>query len=385
MNRRLWLAAGLCVLAAAVALAFWWAQQQVPPAVQARLGATVGADISGFARVEGPWPLAFPADHGPHPQYQTEWWYYTGNLEGPAGEAFGFQLTFFRRGLTPGETQRPSAWGGNQVYFAHFALTDGAAGSFTAAERFSRGAAGLAGAQATPFRVWLDGWSVEAVKGDVVRLRAAHGDRALDLTLTPQKPPAAHGGNGFSPKSAAPGNASVYYSLSRLAAAGQLTVGGRTLTVNGAAWMDHEWSTSALGTGQVGWDWYSLQLDDGWEVMFFQIRLEDGRVEPVSSGSLVAPDGTVQPLRREELRLEVQRMWQSPHSRARYPAVWLLEAPAHGLRLTVEPLLADQELNLSFVYWEGAVQVSGSHSGQAVKGRGYVELTGYAHSMQGEF
>lgn len=376
----------LMILAAIAATAWLWkAQARQPKVARARLQASTAADVNGFARAYEPRPFEFPRDHGPHPEFQTEWWYYTGNLETADGQAFGFQLTFFRRGLAPGIVHRASSWGTNQVYLAHFALTDATQGHFAATERFSRGAAGLAGAQADPYRVWLENWGVEAIDAERVHLHASDGDRALDLTLTPQKPPVAHGDRGLSPKSATPGNASYYYSLPRLAAEGSISRGDERLQVQGSAWMDHEYSTSALAPDQVGWDWFSLQLDDGWELMYFQLRRADGSIEPVSSGSLIAPDGSVTQIHRDDVTLEVLNTWSSPHSGARYPARWHVRLPSAGLDAIVEPLLADQELNVSFVYWEGAVRITATHTDTPITGRGYVELTGYAHSMQGEF
>jgi predicted secreted hydrolase len=376
----------LILLAALAATAWLWkAQARQPKVARARLQASTAAGVNGFARAYEPRPFEFPRDHGPHPEFQTEWWYYTGNLETAGGQAFGFQLTFFRRGLTPGIVQRASSWGTNQVYLAHFALTDVTQGHFAATERFSRGAAGLAGAQADPYRVWLENWGVEAIDAERVHLHASDGDRALDLTLTPEKPPVAHGDQGLSPKSATPGNASYYYSLPRLATQGSISRGDERLQVQGSAWMDHEYSTSALAPDQVGWDWFSLQLDDGWDLMYFQLRRADGSIEPVSSGSLVAPDGSVTPVQRDDITLEVLNTWNSPHSGARYPARWRVRLPSAGLDVIVEPLLADQELNVSFVYWEGAVRITGTHADTPLTGRGYVELTGYAHTMQGEF
>ena len=231
----------------------------------------------------------------------------------------------------------------------------------------------------------MENWSVQALDGERVRLRASDDDRAIDLTLTPQKPPVGHGDQGLSPKSTMPGNASYYYSFTRLVAEGDISRGDERLPVRGSAWMDHEYSTSALAPDQVGWDWLSLQLDNGWDVMYFQLRRADGSIEPVSSGSLVAPDGTVTPIRRDDVALEVLDTWTSPHSGARYPSRWRVQLPAANLDLIVEPLTADQELNVSFIYWEGAVRVTGTQAGSPVTGRGYIELTGYAHSMQGEF
>jgi predicted secreted hydrolase len=356
------------------------------PEVRAQLVAMAG-QAAGFARAEGPRPLEFPADHGPHPDYQIEWWYYTGNLETSDGRHFGYQLTFFRRALVaPAQRQdRPSNWAADQVYMAHFALTDVAGGRYQAFERFARGAAGLAGAQAAPYHVWLEDWSAEEVEPTVVRLRAVQDDLAIDLLLTDRKGPILQGDGGYSQKGPEPGNASYYYSQTRLDSSGTVQVADTTYQVSGLSWMDHEFSTSALAPDQVGWDWFALQLDDGSELMVFQIRKADGSVDPFSGGTLVAPDGSTRHLSRDEFEIRVGDTWRSPRSSATYPVRWTVEVPAADLTLDLEPYLADQELNVSYAYWEGAVRISGEQAGSAISGSGYVEMTGYASSMQGQF
>jgi predicted secreted hydrolase len=335
-----------------------------------------------FARVLDAPTLEFPRDHGPHYDHQTEWWYYTGHLEAADGRRFGYQLTFFRRGLSPGPPPDGPGLATNQFHFAHFAVTDVGAGRYRFSERSSRGAAALAGAHGTPFRVWLDGWEARATdaKGREQQLTAMDGGIGLELQLRARKPLVAHGDGGLSPKSMSPGNASVYLSYTRLETQGTLDLDGETLAVTGESWFDHEWSTSALGQGAVGWDWFSLQLDDGRELMLFQIRRGDGGVEPVSAGTLVQPDGSPRRLARDAFAVEVLEHWQSPHTGARYPSAWRVQVPSAGLDLRIHPVLRDQELRASFEYWEGAVDVTGTATG-----RGYVELTGYATSLAGVF
>jgi predicted secreted hydrolase len=341
----------------------------------------------GYARAEGPQPLRFPEDHGAHPDFQTEWWYYTGNLESGDGRHFGYQLTFFRRALLPPDDRpaRASHWATNQVYLAHFTLTDVAGERFQAFERYARGAAGLAGAQSPPFRVWLRDWSVEQVEPGLYRLRAAQEGVQLDLLLADTKGPVLQGERGYSRKGPEPGNASFYISQTRLETDGTVQTPAGSSRVSGLSWMDHEFSTSALSAGQVGWDWFALQLDNGYELMVFHLRREDGQVDPFSSGTLIAPDGSTQALSRDDFTIETLARWQSPHTGADYPAGWRVSIPAAGLDLAIEPYLADQELNVSYSYWEGAVRIQGEQAGQAVSGNGYVELTGYAGSITGEF
>jgi predicted secreted hydrolase len=350
------------------------------PRVRARLSlaATLGGEAAaGYARAVAARPLAFPVDHGPHPEYRTEWWYFTGNLETAAGRRFGYQLTFFRQALAPDVPRRASAWATNQVYMAHFALTDAAGDRFHAFERLGRGAVGLAGARADPLRVWLDDWTA-AGAGDGLSLRAAEADVALELALTPIKPITLHGDRGLSRKSAEAGNASYYYSLTRLESRGTITIGSTAFPVRGLSWMDREWSTSALGPDQVGWDWFALQLADGRDLMVYRLRRRDGSVDPFSSGTLVAADGTAHRLARDDVVIEVRDTWRSPRDGTRYPARWRLRVPRARLDLDVRPLLADQELELTFRYWEGAVVARAADGDARVLGRGYVELTGYA-------
>ncbi|MBN1177744.1 MAG: carotenoid 1,2-hydratase [Anaerolineae bacterium] len=354
--------------------------------IRAQLVAPAAAG-AGFARVEGPRPFDPALDFGPHPDYQTEWWYYTGNLATADGRRFGYQLTFFRRALVPPAARqaRASAWAADQVYLAHFALTDVAAGEHQAFERFTRGAAGLAGAQSPPYRVWLEDWSVAEVAAGTYRLAAAQDGLAVDLLLVDRKGPVLHGEAGYSQKGPEPGNASFYFSQTRLDASGTVTVGGTPYAVTGTSWMDHEFSTSALAADQVGWDWFALQLDDGSEVMVFQIRRADGSIDPFSSGTFVAPDGTTRHLARAEFEIAVPDTWRSRRSGAVYPARWSVDVPAIDLRLEIEPYVADQEMRVSYTYWEGAVEISGTRGGAAVTGSGYVEMTGYAGSMQAQF
>jgi predicted secreted hydrolase len=358
-----------CVIAAA-ALALWPSPR---PAIRAEVAVreALAEEREGFARVLAPRPLSFPEDHGPHPDFRTEWWYYTGNLQTAAGRHVGFQLTFFRIALAPSEAPRASAWGTRQLYVGHFAVTDTAGGRFHAASRVSRAALGLAGASASPFRVWVESWSAEAA-GTSTRLRAGEGEVALDLHVSAAKPVVLQGDRGLSRKGPGPGNASLYYSVTRMPARGIVRLGAETLEVSGEAWMDREWSTSALGTEVEGWDWFAVQLDDGRELMLYLLRRRDGTVDPFSAGTLVAADGAARRLDATDLRVDTLAHWTSPRSGVRYPARWQVTVPPAGLRLLIEPRLADQELIVGTRYWEGAVAVTGSSTG-----RGYVELVGY--------
>jgi len=374
------------LVAAAVAYALWPARRGAERsgvgatlAVSAALGA---GDASGFARARAPHAFSFPADLGPHPDFRTEWWYYTGNLESAAGRHFGFQLTFFRTALAPpavGDAATGSAWSTRQLYVAHFAVTDTAGRRFHAWSRLERAALGLAGARPHPFRVWLDDWSAESDGPDglPVRLRAAEGSIAIDLTLASDRPVVLQGDHGLSQKGPEPGNASYYYSRTRMTARGTVRAGAEAVPVVGLAWMDREWSTSALGPDLVGWDWIALQLDDGRDVMVYRLRRRDGGTDPHSAGALVSAAGATRALAPAEVTLDALEHWTSPRSRVRYPSRWRLAMPGAGLDLVITPRLADQELIVGTRYWEGAVRVEGTAAGRPIGGRGYVELVGY--------
>jgi len=353
--------------------------------------ALAATSAEGFERAIAPRRFVFPLDHGPHPSFRTEWWYWTGNLRTPGGPAgasrrFGFQLTFFRTALAPAVAPRESAWGARDAYLAHLALSDIDGTRFHARDRWARGALDLAGATADPFKVWLGDWVAElhGASGWPLRLRAGETDFGIDLTLSPGKPPVLQGEQGLSRKSAQPGNASYYYSLTRMPVSGTVRLGAAMVPVEGLAWMDRERSTSALGRDQVGWDWFALQLDDGRELMLYRLRQRDGGIALESSGTLVAVDGTTRTFDREAVEVLVLERWTSPRGGTQYPAAWRLRVPSASLDVVVTPLLRDQELDLAVRYWEGAVRVDGTSDGHAVGGAGYVELVGYAGAA-GEF
>lgn len=378
VRRGWWLA-----LAGVLAAAAWVGGRSGGPdraPVRATLSVTeaLGApDTAGYARADRPRGFAFPDDHGPHPAFRTEWWYYTGNLRTAAGRHFGFQLTFFRHALAPGAPPPGSAWRATQVHLAHFALTDTEGRRFVSASRTARAALGLAGAQARPFRVWLDDWTAASEAPDALpmRLVAREGDAAIDLVVWSAKLPVLQGDAGLSAKGAEPGNASYYYSLTRMPARGTVAVGGERVAVEGLAWMDREWSTSGLGAELEGWDWFALQLDDGRELMLYRLRRKDGAADPHSAGSLVDASGAVRRLAAADARVEATGQWRSPRSGVRYPSGWRLETG--GLALELTPRLLDQELDVGTRYWEGAVTVRGVDGGRPVSGAGYVELVGY--------
>ena len=325
--------------------------------------------------------LAFPADHASHPDYRIEWWYYTGNLEAPDGRRFGYQVTFFRVGVDR-EPENPSPWAVRDLYMAHLAVTDIDAGRHLVAERLNRSGVGWAGARTDRLEVWNEDWRLEA-EGTNHTLRAESRDArfGLSLRLNATRPPVLHGRNGFSQKGTDPGNASHYYSLTRMETTGELQLFGETLNVRGSSWMDHEFGTSFLEPSQRGWDWFSLQLDNGTDLMVYVLRRQDGQVDPQSAGTVVASDGSTTRLGPHDFSLVAGRTWESPASGARYPVEWRVDIPGESLALDVRAAVDGQELHTEqstgVTYWEGAVVVTGKKGGRAVTGRGYLEMTGY--------
>lgn len=380
-SRRRWLLVALGGTAAAAGWRHWLGTGEPLPggdAIDIRDVLATQDDARGFARAEQPWTFSFPRDHGPHGDFRSEWWYFTGHLDDTEGGAYGFQLTLFRFELAPPTDRKSvSAWRTPRVLLGHFAVSDISGGRFHAFERLSRALPGQAGASIDPPAVWLDDWRIDCEDdGGTTRFTLAAGQDGvrLTLTLTAQSPLVLQGENGLSRKSAAPGNASYYYSLPRLAAHGRLAVGGRERAVSGAAWLDREWSTSALDRSQVGWDWFALQFNDGSNLMFYRLREAAGQASVFSAGSHLAADGTLTRLAHDDVHIEALASWHSPDSGRTYPAAWRLAVPRLALVVELRPRLAAQEWHARFVYWEGATEVTRDG---APAGRAYVELTGY--------
>jgi predicted secreted hydrolase len=336
---------------------------------------------SGFEFVTRPREFVFPEDHGPHPKYALEWWYYTGNLETSEGRRFGYELTFFRRGVGIGGMARSSEWATGQIYFAHFALTDVENGEFYAFERFSRDALGLAGANATPFRIWIEDWSTSGADDGILptRLKASDEDAAIDLVLNSEKPIVLHGEGGYSRKGSGLGEASYYYSMTRMPTTGMVSVEGISHSVSGLSWLDREWSSAQLSDDYVGWDWFALQLSDGRDIMYYQLRPRDGVGNGLEAGTLVVADGSYSPLGAADVNIQTLDHWESPLG-GTYPSRWRFRIPSEGLDIEITPYISDQELDTVVRYWEGAVRIEGMANGLPVGGSGYVELTGYAES-----
>lgn len=346
------------------------------------VGLFTGAQADLYRRALPGYRFQFPQDHFSHPEFKTEWWYYTGHLQTADGERYGYQMTFFRVGTEGGRSAvNPSRWTVRDLFLAHFAVSDLNRERFHFTDRLNRGALGGAGASTEALKVWNGDWRLEA-EGKAHRLQAKDEKFTLDLTLSPLKPPVVHGKGGVSQKGEGAGYASHYYSLTRLESAGTITVNGRTRRVEGWSWMDHEFGSSLLREEHEGWDWFGLQLDNRVELMFYLMRRRGGDSDPHSSGTLILPDGASLPLTLSQVQVRPTGTWQSPRSKATYPMGWEIQIPDHGITLTLTPSFPDQELDTQkstrVIYWEGSVEIRGQYQGTSVAGQGYVELTGYA-------
>ena len=342
---------------------------------------------SGIAWADSAWRQAlpgyafeFPRDHASHPDYKIEWWYYTGNLAS-GSKQFGYQLTFFRIGVES-HPKNPSPWAVRDLFMTHVAITDISGKQYRFAERMNRAGVGWAGAESSHYRVWNQDWEARIDAEGKHWLTASDRDIKLALELAEGKRPVIHGERGVSEKGNAAGNASHYYSLTRMPTRGTLSFGGETYSVEGQSWMDHEFGTSFLEKEQIGWDWFSLQLEDGSDLMLFQLRRSDGSLDRHSSGTWIGADGKSTPIRVSDFILRPGDMWRSELSGARYPVTWEMEVSRQDLRLRLSTPVENQELrterSTGVTYWEGTVDVEGTRAGRPVRGRGYLEMTGYA-------
>ncbi len=331
------------------------------------LGALLGGGSDSFKKVQPGQTITLPEDHAAHPDYRSEWWYLTGNLKDEQGREYGMQWTLFRQGIEQ-ELRTSNPWLTPQLWLAQFAITDLDRGSHQQDERASRQGPGLAGANGGQY--WLREWRLAsqgaALFPATLKVQSKIGE--LNLTVTAAKPLVLQGKAGYSEKS--PGNASFYYSYPRLTLRGTLTRDGETRTVSGQGWFDHEWSSSVLAEWQSGWDWFSLQLNDGRELMLFRLRTKAGRAEPENRyGILIERDGSSRVIAPDAIRLTPGNTWRGPKGQ-NYPVEWQLNAA--GMSLTIKARQPNQAMTGRFDYWEGAVTVEGD-----AKGVGYLEMTGY--------
>lgn len=332
------------------------------------------------------WKYEFPRDHFSHSEFKTEWWYFTGNVATAEGKAFGYQFTLFRHGIRPpsSRVRTTSKLIINDISFGHLAVTDLSAKKFAFREKITRGILGQSGFSDGGKVAWINDWSIELLPDGRFRAQAKDGDLALDLTLRNAKPWIMHGANGVSQKSAGEGRASHYYSGVRLQTSGTLTTGGQTHAVQGESWFDHEWATNQLTAAQAGWDWFSIQLSNGCELMLYQLRLREGGSDAESSGTWIDAVGQTQHLARGDYTLTPIATWRSPTTGGVYPIKWEIRVPRLDLIAEVSTPLAPQELTLEAVaYWEGSIDLQGRCAGENISGKGYMELTGYAGPLPG--
>lgn len=377
--------------------------------------------------------FSFPRDHASHDEFKTEWWYFTGHLESEDGRKFGYEVTFFRIGADASDPAMADAqalgslvpsmkskWNIDNFYPAHFALTDIQNKKFYFFEKLNRKGLGLADARTDSCHVFNERWSLSML-GDRFVLKADDKDLSLNLVLKNSKPLVVHGKDGVSQKASCAGCASHYYSMTRLLTDGLLIQNGKAMKVKGASWMDHEFGSNQLGADQVGWDWFSIQLNDGRDLMLYLMRKSDGSMDSNSAGSLVGRNGQVTHLELRDFTVSPLGHWKSPQSGGNYPMGWQIsvyvpggvrstgggsavtgskataqgtQATADGerLTLTLNPMMNDQELrtkrSTGVTYWEGAVDVKGNSLGFGgtkkvdLSGQGYVEMTGYSERLR---
>jgi len=366
---------------------------QAPPARGFRLANALGGDAAGFRVADTIVPFHFPADHGAHPNFRTEWWYLTAALAAATGEEYGVQFTLFRQGLVPGAGT--DGWRATQIYMGHLALTDVARARHLEAQRLARGHPRLAGVRSAPFSLWIDGWRLASTSAAFYPLRLDARDRefGFDLTLASGSAPVPQGDDGLSAKG--PNNASHYYSMPRIAIAGEVFQGTRTIPVSGLGWLDREWSSGVLSAEHIGWNWFALQLDDGLDLMVFTLRRRDGAIDTYNQGLLIDADGR-RALHAQDFTLTALKWWRDSAG-VRWPVRWRLTfaaplayrpqattaagratppVPSKRVRsLTIEAAIDDQVMDTLVRYWEGLVRVRGGDGGDL--GRGYMELTGY--------
>lgn len=354
------------------------------------LGYIPTVDSDDWKQAIGPWKWSFPKDYGAHKDFRTEWWYFTGNLRDASNRRFGYQLTFFRQGIFPKVKDQNQPWDLHDVYLGHFTLTDVSGSQFWYAERVSRRGPGLSGAEDGGLKVWLLNWGAN-MEGRKINLRARHQDMDLSLVLIPRKPLILHGQNGLSQKGQARGQASYYFSYTDLETNGRIKTpfSQKPFQVNGISWHDHEFGSNQLTSDQVGWDWFSLHLSDGQDLMIYFLRRKDGTVEPSSSGTLVTRSGNGLHLKLSDIKVEVLDYWKSPKSGGKYPSRWSIKLPPFGIEMEITSLIPSQELftegSTGVIYWEGVVTGKGASAGKSITAEGYVELTGYANSLSSLF
>ncbi|CAN5395856.1 lipocalin-like domain-containing protein [soil metagenome] len=343
--------------------------------------AAAESSVSYTPAVPG-YEFTFPRDHGSHPDFRTEWWYFTGNIQDAEGHPFGYEFTIFRNAAAPVSEASTSPLAATQIYLAHFAISDIGDRQHQAWERIGREGFGQGAASTETLDAHVGAWTMKMDADGTIHLLAKEDDVEINVTLSAEKPYVIHGENGVHQKSEGAGHASHYISNTRMRTDGTITWRGKSHSISGASWMDHEFGSSQLTAEEVGWDWFALQLSTGEEVMVYQMRKKDGSISSVSTGSVIAANGDKTILRQADVEIKTTRRWKSPETGGDYPMGWRVSIQKDSAELTVEPDFDEQEMRMErhthTSYWEGAVTVTGTWRGEKEKGKGYVELVGYA-------
>jgi predicted secreted hydrolase len=341
------------------------------------LASLASAEETRYADVVRDHKLTFPQDHGAHPDFRTEWWYVTGQVETSSGTPLGFQVTFFRSRTGVGEDSK-SKFAPKQILFAHAAIADARHGKLRHDEKIARVGFGNH-TKVGAMDIALNKWTMK-MADNIISARISSKNFSFDLLLTPSQPPILQGENGYSQKGSNPKQASYYVSFAQVKVSGKVIVDGKAETVTGKAWFDHEWSSEYLASDAAGWDWLGANLDDGGALMAFQMRGADGKAL-WAGGTRVMPDGKVSKMSPQQITFTPLQTWRSPRTSATYPVAMRVDVANESFEL--RPWMNDQELDSSrstgITYWEGATDLI--QNKQRV-GRGYLELTGYAKKLR---
>lgn len=329
----------------------------------------------------------FPRDEASHPDYRIEQWSYSGQLSASAGRRFGYQLKFIRAGVSY-KPDNPSRWAVRDLFVTQLAVTDVDGQQFKTAERINRAGIGWAGAATEGFRLWNDDWEARQDK-TMTLLRAIESEDGigLELALEAGRAPVAHGEDGVFQKGFLALNASHFYSLPRMPARGVLLFDGQRFEVSGTSQLDHEFGTSFLEEGQAGWDYFLIELEDGSDLLIYQLRLTDGSRDQYFIATLINADGSRESLKSDEFAMQTLARWTSPASGGNYPVQWRVKIPGRQIELEAKAAMDNQEFqaaqSIGVTYWKGLIDVSGKRNGQPISGKGFLEMTGYAGKAMG--
>jgi predicted secreted hydrolase len=338
-------------------------------------------NVNGYAKADKSRKFKFPEDYGSNNDYKLEWWYFTGNLNSKEGNKFGYQFTIFRNALSPDSNKIQSGFSSNQLYFAHFTISDISNNQFYYDEQYARGIKGVGSASYNPLEIRVNDWTIKGnynqdySKPDFFLNAVSSFGNSIDLRLIPFKDVVLHGDSGLSKKSNEPANASYYYSITRLLTKGKIKVNDKDYEVDGLSWFDREWSSGSLSKNQVGWDWFSIQLSDGTDIMFFKLRDKSGNTD-FAKGTIIYPFSGSKNLGSEDVKIRTINYFKTKDG-VKYPSEWELEIPNESIKLKIKTQIPDQELKLAVRYYEGSINISGSYKNNPISGNGYIEMTGY--------